>query len=117
LTLALDGGEWSVSRPCRFIPRERSPRTYWIGGWVGPKVGLDAVEKKKNLTLAGIESGPSSPSLYRPSYPDSGTRSAANLTNQNVYNSGTHNVASNGNILYFYFGKRSVRISDGTRTK
>jgi hypothetical protein len=33
LTLALDGGEWSVSRPGRSAPRERSPGTKWrLGG-------------------------------------------------------------------------------------
>jgi hypothetical protein len=37
LTSALDGGEWSASRPCRFTPRERAPPTHWIGGWVGPR--------------------------------------------------------------------------------
>jgi len=30
LTSALDGGEWSASRPARFTPRERAPNTYWI---------------------------------------------------------------------------------------
>jgi hypothetical protein len=35
LTSALVGGEWSASRPGRFTPRERTPSTYWIGGWVG----------------------------------------------------------------------------------
>jgi hypothetical protein len=30
LTLALVGDEWSVSHPGR-----STPRTYWIGGWVG----------------------------------------------------------------------------------
>jgi len=35
-TSALDGGEWSASRPGRFTPRERAPGTRWIGGWVGP---------------------------------------------------------------------------------
>jgi hypothetical protein len=30
LTSALDGGEWSASRPSRFIPRERAPGTHWI---------------------------------------------------------------------------------------
>jgi len=35
LTSALDGGEWSASRPVRFTPRERAPGTHWIGGWVG----------------------------------------------------------------------------------
>jgi hypothetical protein len=36
-------GEWSASRPGRFTPRERAPVTHWIGGWVGPRAGLDAV--------------------------------------------------------------------------
>jgi hypothetical protein len=36
-TSALVGGELSVSRPCRFTPRERSPGTHWIVGWMGPE--------------------------------------------------------------------------------
>jgi hypothetical protein len=32
---ALDGSEWSVSRPERFTSRERAPGTHWIGGWGG----------------------------------------------------------------------------------
>jgi hypothetical protein len=47
LTLALDGGEWSASRPGHFTPRERAPGTHWIGGWVGPRALLDAVAKIK----------------------------------------------------------------------
>jgi hypothetical protein len=35
LTSALDGGEWSASRPSRFFPRESVPGTHWIGGWMG----------------------------------------------------------------------------------
>jgi hypothetical protein len=34
--------------------------THWIRGSVGPKFGLNAVEKKK-LALPGIKPGPSSP--------------------------------------------------------
>jgi hypothetical protein len=34
LTSALDGGEWSASRPGRFNPRSRAHRTHWIGGCV-----------------------------------------------------------------------------------
>jgi hypothetical protein len=49
LTSALDGGEWSASRPCRFAPGKGAPVTHWIGNWVGSRVGLDAVEKRKNL--------------------------------------------------------------------
>jgi len=47
LTTALDGGEWSDSRPGCFIPRERAAGTHWIGGWVGPRAGVDAVSKRK----------------------------------------------------------------------
>jgi hypothetical protein len=27
----------------------KAPGTNWIGGWVGPRVGLDMVVKRKNL--------------------------------------------------------------------
>jgi hypothetical protein len=47
LTLALDEGEWSVSRPGRFTRRERAPDTHWIGGWVGLRAGLNAVVRRK----------------------------------------------------------------------
>jgi hypothetical protein len=30
LTSALDGSEWSASRPGRFTPTERAPGTHWI---------------------------------------------------------------------------------------
>jgi hypothetical protein len=46
-TSALDGCERSALRPGRFTPRERVPGTHWIGGWVGPRAGLDAVSKRK----------------------------------------------------------------------
>jgi hypothetical protein len=36
-TSALAGGEWSTSRPGRFTPGERAPRTHWIGDWVDPE--------------------------------------------------------------------------------
>jgi hypothetical protein len=47
LTSALDGGEWSASRPGRFTLMERAPITHWIGGWVGSRAILDAVVKRK----------------------------------------------------------------------
>jgi hypothetical protein len=49
LTMVLDGGEWSASRPSRFIPREGAPGTHWIGGWVGPRAVLDMVVKMDKL--------------------------------------------------------------------
>jgi hypothetical protein len=58
LTSALVGGEWSASLPCRFTPGERAPCTHWIGSWVGPRAGLDYVEKRKFLTLPELELRP-----------------------------------------------------------
>jgi hypothetical protein len=52
LTSALDGSKSSASRPGRFIPRY--PGIHWIGGWVGPGAGLDAVEKREILPSPGI---------------------------------------------------------------
>jgi len=31
-----------------------SPYTNWIGGWVDPRAGLDAVAKRKNPTIAPV---------------------------------------------------------------
>jgi hypothetical protein len=74
LTSAPVGGEWSASRPCRFTLGERAPSTHWIGGWVDLRAGLDYVEKRKFLTLSGLElrllGRPArSQSLYRLHYP------------------------------------------------
>jgi hypothetical protein len=74
LTSALLGGEWSDSHPARFTQGERAPGTHWIGGWVGPRTGLDHVEKRKFFTLSGLELRPlgrraRSQSLYRLCYP------------------------------------------------
>jgi hypothetical protein len=57
LTSALDGGEWSASRPGRFTHRERATGTQWIGGWVGPRAVLDKMVKRK-LPTPGRESNP-----------------------------------------------------------
>jgi hypothetical protein len=58
LTLALVGGEWSASHPDHFTPRVKVPGTHGIGGWVGPRAGLDDMEKKKLLTLLGLKLQP-----------------------------------------------------------
>jgi hypothetical protein len=57
-TSALVGGEWSTSRPGRFTPGERAAGTHWIGGWVDLRAGLDDLEKRKFLTLPGLELRP-----------------------------------------------------------
>jgi hypothetical protein len=50
LSPALGGGEWSASRFGFLTPRERAPGIRCVGGRVGPRACLNAVEK--NL-LAG----------------------------------------------------------------
>jgi hypothetical protein len=75
----LVGDEWSASRPGRLTPGERAPGTHWIGGWVGSRASLDDVEKRKLLTLPGLElwllSRPAhSQSLYWLRYPVSTLR-------------------------------------------
>jgi hypothetical protein len=59
LTSALAGGEWSASRPGRFISGERAVGTHFVGGWVDPRAGLNDVEKIKFFTLPGLELDPS----------------------------------------------------------
>jgi hypothetical protein len=39
----------SVTPWPRFTPGERTPSTHWIGGWVGPRAGLDAGARRKIL--------------------------------------------------------------------
>jgi hypothetical protein len=59
---SLDGGEWSASRFDCFTSGERAPGIHWVGGWVGPSSGLDAVDEGKiSYLLPGMESRPSSP--------------------------------------------------------
>jgi hypothetical protein len=60
LILALDGGEWSASCPGCFTPKERAPRTHWVGGWVGPRAILDAVVKIK-IPSPHLELNPRTP--------------------------------------------------------
>jgi hypothetical protein len=66
--------KWVVSfTPRPFHPRRKSAGTHWIGGWVGPKTGLDDVEKSEISPLPGLElrtlGRPArSLSLYRLSY-------------------------------------------------
>jgi len=50
LTSSLDGSKWSAARPCRFNPRDRASGMYSIVRWVGPRVGQDAVVKRKILS-------------------------------------------------------------------
>jgi hypothetical protein len=58
LTLAIAGVQWSASGPGRFTHGERAPSTYWIGGWVDPRASVDDMEKRKFLTISGIDLRP-----------------------------------------------------------
>jgi hypothetical protein len=46
LTSALDVGVQSAPHPGHFTHGKRAPSTHWIGGWLGPESGLDAVQKR-----------------------------------------------------------------------
>jgi hypothetical protein len=58
----------------QLYPQERAFGTHWIEGWLGPRARLDDMEKRKFLTLPGLELRPLSPahsqSLYRLRCPD-----------------------------------------------
>jgi hypothetical protein len=59
--------------PAALPPEERASGTLWIGGGVDPRAGLDDLEKRKFLTLPGLELRPlgrpaRSQSLYRLRY-------------------------------------------------
>jgi hypothetical protein len=47
--------------PRPLYPRRRALRAHWIRSCVNPRAGLDTVEKRKHLTLPGIEFWSSSP--------------------------------------------------------
>jgi hypothetical protein len=49
LALALDGGEWSASRPGRALGPTQG--THCIGGWVDLKASLDTEARRKILCL------------------------------------------------------------------
>jgi hypothetical protein len=54
--------------PAALPPGERAPGTHWLGG---PQSRSGRCGVEKILALPGIEPWPSSPSLYRLSYPGS----------------------------------------------
>jgi hypothetical protein len=55
LTSALAVGDWLVLCPLRFTLTERVLGTQWIGGWVILGACLDDMQKRKFLTLPGLE--------------------------------------------------------------
>jgi hypothetical protein len=64
LISALDGGECSASRSCRFTPWERVPGTHWIGKFGGPQHWSERCGEKK-IILHGRESNPAAQLVVR----------------------------------------------------
>jgi hypothetical protein len=65
-----------------YPPGDRVPSTHWVGGWVGPNVDLDAMDKWKILHCRESNLGhpAHSPSLYQLSYPDSHSMFCEHIT-------------------------------------
>jgi hypothetical protein len=53
LTSALDGGEWSASRPGWCTPREKGAGTHWIGAGWAPEQVWTLWSREKSLVPAG----------------------------------------------------------------
>jgi hypothetical protein len=64
LTHVRNGGEWAASCPGRFTPGQRAPGSHSIV-WVGPRAGLDAVEKRKNPAPVGNQTPAVQPVAHR----------------------------------------------------
>jgi hypothetical protein len=61
-TSALEGGEWTASRPCRFTRVKGTPGVHCVGGWLGTRTGLHVLKREKSVVRAGIRT-PDRPSL------------------------------------------------------
>jgi hypothetical protein len=43
LTSEIYSSGWTTSRSVCFTRRDGAPGTHWVGGWLGPRVSLNAV--------------------------------------------------------------------------
>jgi hypothetical protein len=89
--LGIDGEEYLVSCSGRFSPVEGALGTQWMGGSRSRFERFGG--EKKLLPLAGIEPRPSSPSLYRLSYPGC-------LQNRTVAKLGKRKLHFHGNLRF-----------------
>jgi hypothetical protein len=88
----------SASRPGRFTPEEKTPTTHWLVRWVGSRVDLDAVEKRK-ISSPCRESNPDRPAPSLAAIPAEIFELAQLLW---LYSKVTENVA-----LYFHSTRAS----------
>lgn len=74
-------GQIHTLAACRFTRGQRVPGTPYIGGWLSFRVGLDGMEKRKIMSLPGIELWASSLQVVaiRRSYPASDRTPALDL--------------------------------------
>jgi hypothetical protein len=61
LTSALDGGEWSASRPGCFTPTERAPGTHWIRDLGEPQRRSERGSEENNSQPPLRKSNPRTP--------------------------------------------------------
>jgi hypothetical protein len=105
LTSALDGGDWSASRPGRF-----TPGTQCLWGCLGPTSGLETLEKR-NISCPCLELNPGrparSPSLNQLSYPDS--CNTVRAIESRSLKSAVHEICCiQTSVLYCFQGKPSI---------
>jgi hypothetical protein len=88
LTSVINRCERSASRLCRFSPGKTASVTHFAGDWLGPREGLNIMERRKNPCW---ESNPDpkviqlvAQSLYRLSYPCSQGKRNSNSPKYNL---------------------------------
>lgn len=65
MTLAVEGGKWTASRPCRLTRKETILRTVWLGGLVSRRSGVGAAVTKKKTLVSAPDMNPVAQPLYR----------------------------------------------------
>jgi len=52
MTLAVEGGKWTASRPCRLTRKETTLRTAWLGGLFSRRSGVGAAVTKRKIFVS-----------------------------------------------------------------
>jgi hypothetical protein len=63
MTLAVEGGKWTASRPCRLTRKETILRNIWLGGSVSRRTGVGAAVTKRKIFVSA-QNWTGSPSPY-----------------------------------------------------
>jgi hypothetical protein len=133
-SLTLDEDESWVSYSGRFTPGERSfPRTFWIGGWVGPRTNLDAVSRIEPRFLGWLAHSPSRYTEYAAPAPKLHHREKgvtqwdgrnrlrprklalnSNCTDIFYVHVTVHHNKLDALISQIYFGNKTLNVSDSS---